>query len=431
MAVERSLQINTRREVLNLPGLHTYTETMRMPDGRPQNIAVTELYPRSGYTVKPVLASEVCGVNVATLAEIMSNSPQALVGITGNMFILGEILGGFGRNVRQFYQGAVQVGHPLGCFINDGNIIWPPIFGRPGFSVDAAGNFSIHEGLTLSNVQIETNRAQQIQISGTNPQGPFSPNHYLAFTPSYPRPLSPQAPPSFTQAAIVGNTVVAVRNSGHGLPIPKNGYIIAGAELELQPCDVLRYTLIGHDAIQHHIECGPLLVQDGKTLKLDPFELILQGFDPHAPPAPRFNSVPDHVQKFAPRTIIGTRNNGDLVLAVFEGRQIQTNIPGVTLPEAAEIMQSYLDCVSALALDGGASANMIVNQSGIAHELLKYGVATGRAAVNGLLKNASRFSETRFAHRMGIYPSMIPPAEGKGMPRPISNAILVIPKSED
>ena len=57
-----------------------------------------------------------------------------------------------------------------------------------------------------------------------------------------------------------------------------------------------------------------------------------------------------------PRTAIGYREDGKLILLVVDGRQEAS--AGVTLPELAEIMQS-LGAVEALNLDGGGSGPLV------------------------------------------------------------------------
>ena len=62
--------------------------------------------------------------------------------------------------------------------------------------------------------------------------------------------------------------------------------------------------------------------------------------------------------KIHPRTAVGYTDNGDLLLVVIDGRQLQSR--GVDLNELARIMKS-LGAVEALNLDGGGSSSMVVN----------------------------------------------------------------------
>ena len=62
-----------------------------------------------------------------------------------------------------------------------------------------------------------------------------------------------------------------------------------------------------------------------------------------------------------PRTIIGQKANGEVVLAVVDGRQTSKGMNGATSVEMSAIM-AYYDCVDAWNLDGGGSSTMIVRK---------------------------------------------------------------------
>ena len=62
-----------------------------------------------------------------------------------------------------------------------------------------------------------------------------------------------------------------------------------------------------------------------------------------------------------PRTIIGQKANGEVVLAVVDGRQTTKGMYGATSVEMSAIM-AYYDCVDAWNLDGGGSSTMIVRK---------------------------------------------------------------------
>ena len=68
-----------------------------------------------------------------------------------------------------------------------------------------------------------------------------------------------------------------------------------------------------------------------------------------------FNTPVDGVQ---PRSAIGYKENGDIVMMVVDGRQV--NSRGAYLKELAMLMQQF-ECEEALNLDGGGSSSLIVN----------------------------------------------------------------------
>jgi len=68
-----------------------------------------------------------------------------------------------------------------------------------------------------------------------------------------------------------------------------------------------------------------------------------------------FNTPVDGVQ---PRSAIGYKKNGDIVMMVIDGRQVDSR--GAYLKELAMLMIQF-DCEEALNLDGGGSSSLIVN----------------------------------------------------------------------
>ena len=60
-----------------------------------------------------------------------------------------------------------------------------------------------------------------------------------------------------------------------------------------------------------------------------------------------------------PRTLVGVRENGTIVMTVVDGRQQDKGMHGVHVNEMAAIMKHY-NCVDAYNLDGGGSSTMII-----------------------------------------------------------------------
>ena len=68
-----------------------------------------------------------------------------------------------------------------------------------------------------------------------------------------------------------------------------------------------------------------------------------------------FNTPVDGVQ---PRSAIGYKKNGDVIMMVVDGRQVDSR--GVYLKELAMLMSQF-DCEEAVNLDGGGSSSLVVN----------------------------------------------------------------------
>ena len=91
------------------------------------------------------------------------------------------------------------------------------------------------------------------------------------------------------------------------------------------------------------IHAGPILISDGKINITSEEEVF-------------FNTPVDGVQ---PRSAIGYRLNGDIVIIVVDGRQVDSR--GVYLEELA-ILMSQFNCHEALNLDGGGSSALIIDK---------------------------------------------------------------------
>ncbi len=61
----------------------------------------------------------------------------------------------------------------------------------------------------------------------------------------------------------------------------------------------------------------------------------------------------------APRTAIGVKADGTIVMMVIDGRQSKNNMYGADSREMASIMK-YYGCVDAYNLDGGGSSTMVI-----------------------------------------------------------------------
>ena len=91
------------------------------------------------------------------------------------------------------------------------------------------------------------------------------------------------------------------------------------------------------------MHAGPILISDGKTNITSEEEVF-------------FNTPVDGVQ---PRSAIGYRANGDIVIMVVDGRQVDSR--GVYLEELAILMLQF-NCHEALNLDGGGSSALIIEE---------------------------------------------------------------------
>ena len=94
--------------------------------------------------------------------------------------------------------------------------------------------------------------------------------------------------------------------------------------------------------VKEAVHAGPILIRNGR-IKVSTEQEVF------------FNTPVDGVQ---PRSAIGYKKNGDVIMMVVDGRQVDSR--GVYLQELAMLMKQF-DCVEALNLDGGGSSSLVVN----------------------------------------------------------------------
>ena len=90
------------------------------------------------------------------------------------------------------------------------------------------------------------------------------------------------------------------------------------------------------------MHAGPVLIHNGKINVSSEQEVF-------------FNTPVDGVQ---PRSAIGYKNNGDVIMMVVDGRQVDSR--GAYLKELAMLLSQF-GCKEAINLDGGGSSSLVVN----------------------------------------------------------------------
>lgn len=147
---------------------------------------------------------------------------------------------------------------------------------------------------------------------------------------------------------ISNNKVVSVRKYRGKVPIPKDGMVLTIYKPNKK--EISNLPIVGEDVKlvytpdlgnnTNAYECGSWIVRKGKIVlgKFDPWIGILTNHDP--------------------RTIIGIKSDGRVVMMTVDGRQPGYSI-GFTGKELAEFILNY-GITDAAMLDGGASTEMIV-----------------------------------------------------------------------
>ena len=109
------------------------------------------------------------------------------------------------------------------------------------------------------------------------------------------------------------------------------------------------------------------------------------------------NGVEDHTSARAPRSVIGIKEDGTLVLMMNDGRQSPYSA-GFTSHEMAQMMLD-LGCVDAINCDGGGSATFITERTGTGELSLKSKPSDGseRATLTGIAVISKAISDGVFA----------------------------------
>lgn len=165
------------------------------------------------------------------------------------------------------------------------------------------------------------------------------------------------------EAVIRGGAVTASRPGG-GTPIPDDGVVLSGtgdaarllrragvgAAVEVDLGLRSGRSALAPEATAGIVGGGPRLLTRGRVR----VRATAEGFAP--PSAPGFFG--SFVAARHPRTLVGVRADGTLLLVTLDGRRAGWSA-GVTLVEAARVMRS-LGAREALNLDGGGSSAMAV-----------------------------------------------------------------------
>ncbi|NLD61846.1 phosphodiester glycosidase family protein [Candidatus Sumerlaeota bacterium] len=207
--------------------------------------------------------------------------------------------------------------------------------------------------------------------------------------------------PLYFGAVIVGNSIVETFEEC-ATEIPNNGWVMGDSEAfggAVEPEDAVHAMFRSDDGqrelkVRHAFSIGPMLLQDGHPVEFGtsgeefmPVQLkepmnadetaelsratmpsALRDCIAKGVPPTRFPH--DWNTTRAPRTALGVRPNGTIVLAVVDGRADLSHSIGVTLAELACVMQN-LGCCEAMNMDGGGSSVMFINDAEAAKHKLR------------------------------------------------------------
>jgi len=285
------------------------------------------------YSLLPVLSNNaIVGRERVTSMEKRVSSTATVAGVNGDFFNWHD-------------------GHPSGVLMQNGVLEHQPLATRSSVGIGSDGMLNIgriaYRGFwrgTGSRRPVNLN-----QLEGTNGVSIFTPT----WGSKTPAARSVEAVLSPFSAAVPNTDLVGVVTqisaTAGSTPIPSGGAVLQArgsgaaalaAEAPVGTQVTVRFTLNpSWDGVANALGGGPLIVSDGK-----PVFSASQDF------------TPSQVTPRDPRTAVGQRADGRILLVAVDGRQPGYSV-GMTNFELAQTMMQ-LGCTSASALDSGGSTTV-------------------------------------------------------------------------
>jgi hypothetical protein len=261
---------------------------------------------------------------------------------------LAAVNGGYFRTT------GIYRGEPAGMLAFGDRVLSEPSGPRAELAISNAGG---RTRIAVAQIDVGTtvtvDGGTPRQVDGIN--RPRGPDELILFTPEFHR--TTLTGPDGVEAVVQKGIIIAVHDGAGSGAVPADGCILSaagtaggwgrdhfrvGARLEFRT-DVKADPPLPF-APDFIIGGGPHLIKNGRPL----------GAAEAA--AEKFNE--DFILKRHPRTAIGKRSDGRLMIITVDGRQPQKSA-GMTIDELTSLMVG-LGCVEAINLDGGGSTTMAV-----------------------------------------------------------------------
>lgn len=301
-------------------GIYHKKQKLRF-NGRPVVVNSIIISPKSKYTVKLSYGGKT--INTLQRVKSFAKDAEAYAAINASFF-------------------KPNTGTPLGLSIVNKKLITGPLFQRSVFGITRKGNYKISKVNLLGDVTFGQNNIKLYNINQ-----PIITRKGLFLFNSYWGNKSPKTNKDYVHITVVKNRIYKILNESSN--IPSNGYVIVGhcslfKNKPIKLCQKVKYNYklspFEWNKMQYAFAAGPQLVKDGKRL-ID---------------KQKFSSI--FLWTKAPRSAIGIRKDGSLILVAVDGRQKGFS-EGVTLTELANIMLN-LKAYEAMNLDGGSSTQLVL-----------------------------------------------------------------------
>jgi exopolysaccharide biosynthesis protein len=259
---------------------------------------------------------------------------------------IAAINGGYFRTT------GVARGEPVGMLAVGGKVLSEPVNKRAALAIADDGK-TVRAAIVRVDFKAELKVANKIAraINGFN--RPREKDELIVFTPEFHR--TTLTGPDGVEVTVARDRVVAVNDNVGSLPIPHAGLVISasGRSREWALINLRRGTRV---EIKTEMNANP-------AIPFNPDFII--GAGPQLLSASKFvanEEAANYSESLSgrrhPRTAIGWRADGHLVLVTVDGRQPQKSV-GMTIEELAKLMIE-LGCVEAMNLDGGGSTTMVI-----------------------------------------------------------------------
>ena len=261
---------------------------------------------------------------------------------------LAAVNGGYFRTTGTYR------GEPAGMLKLGGKVLSEPSLPRSELAItNADGAARIAVAQIEVKTEIVADSREMRAVDGIN--RPREENEMILYTPEFHR--TTLTDPGGIEIAVERGRVTGVLEGEGSRPIPSEGCVVSAVgaagrwareHLRLGAPIEVRAEITSHPPLpfapEFIIGGGPLLVAAGRSTAAA------------AADAEQFKA--DFSRARHPRTAVGVRREGSLILVTVDGRQPKKSV-GMTVEELAGLMLE-LGCVEAVNLDGGGSTTMVV-----------------------------------------------------------------------
>jgi Phosphodiester glycosidase len=243
-------------------------------------------------------------------------------------------------------------GEPAGIVVRGGKVLSEPSHGRPGLAVASRG---ARTRLTVVDVVLRAEAVVSAQvrrrIDGIN--RPRLDDELILFTPEFDR--TTLTGPQGIEATVIRGRVTGAAGEAGSAVIPRQGYVLSAHG---QAAAWVRTHLKPGTKVETRTE----VTYDPKPVFVPDFVLgggprLIRGGKVAPPPDPGIYS-PGFADARHPRTAVGVRADGRVLLVTVDGRQPEISV-GMTIAELAGLLRE-LGAVEAINMDGGGSTTMVV-----------------------------------------------------------------------